>query len=188
MLENNEVVHPSEDQRKKEAYDRATHLGRVTVNLAKDRATKRFMPFVDPQRLSGEDISHLGKKEKGEVSEEDIQAALESSFALVFESAAQIAEVRFPPGQVREDLESLVALGNNVKAGVKLARELGDDTKQREVILRETRRVLAKRKNVPPESLQITDEELQKSFEEIYWKAINRIGRSIDSLRGYLGR
>jgi hypothetical protein len=96
--------------------------------------------------------------------------------------------VRFPPGQVREDLESLVALGNNVKAGVKLARELGDDTKQREVILRETRRVLAKRKNVPPESLQITDEELQKSFEEIYWKAINRIGRSIDSLRGYLGR
>jgi hypothetical protein len=46
MLENNEVVHPSEDQRKKEAYDRATHLGRVTVNLAKDRATKRFMPFL----------------------------------------------------------------------------------------------------------------------------------------------
>ncbi len=96
--------------------------------------------------------------------------------------------MRFSPGQVREDLESIVALGSNVKAGVKLARELGDETRQREVILRETRRVLARRNNVPPESLQITDDEVLKSFEEIYGKAINRIGRSIDSLRAYLGR
>ena len=188
MNQNQEIVPPTENQRKKEAYDGAARLGRNTVNLAKQRTEQRLTPFVDPHRLPREDIAKLDNKEQAEISEEDIQQALESSFAIILETAAQVAEVKLPSGQVREDLESIVALGGNLKAGVKLARELGDETRQKEIILRETRKVLARRSNVSPESLQLTDEELQQRFDQMYGTALTRIGRSIEALRGYFGR
>ena len=175
-------------ERRSAEYKAAGRIGRGAVNVAADREQRRLTEYVDKRLFPTEAYAGLVPKEPAQVTDQDIQAALQSSFALALETAAQVAEAELPSsGLVREDTDSLRVIMEILRGGRSMAEDQlkrGDNT----AILSETRKAIARRKGVRADELQLTDAQLLRQFERLYEVAGTRIGSALAALTAYSQR
>lgn len=164
-------------------------IGNRVLGVARERAENRYsMPYLDPQRFSSEDIDAIRLKSNDPpLSEEVVARARKGAVALAIEAAAQIAEAQVPrSSRVKEELESLEAVFTLVKSGHGFL--IQTEAQNPRAVIQSSREALARRQKIQPELVKLTDEELKKWSNDNFQRAGQRINRSLQAVRGYLGR
>lgn len=172
----------------KKEYLAASKLGREVLGVVQHREQRRLTPFNDPRRFPSEDVRAVQTKRPDVNStEEDIKNAERASFSLALEAATQVAEVQLPrTGGVREELDPLEALARIVKKGYSVGVELSKEDRQG--MMDVAKSAIARRERVTPDKITWDDKKIESWAIEQFDAANKRLARSVQAIRGYVGR
>lgn len=138
---------PEKDLNKE--FTEKAKTGSALVSVAKNRFEGPYSnPLLNPSEYPQEDIDHVLLK-KDIYNQEDIDAARESSLVIGLISAVQITEARPRSGGVREDLDSISSVCENMRTVGAEAMTL--QAANPDMLLRATRKALEVKKMRAPD-------------------------------------
>ncbi len=169
-------------------YLAASKLGREVLGVVQHREQRRLTPFNDPRRFPPEDVRAVQTKRPDVNStEEDIRNAERASFSLALEAATQVAEVQLPrTGGINEDLDPLEALARVIRNGYNTGTELNKEDHQG--VMDAAKAAIARRTGVTPDKVTWDDKKIEGWISEQFNTANQRLTRSVQAIRGYVGR
>lgn len=181
------TVEPISSETLQIEYVNAAKVGRDVLEITRSRESAGFTPYLNSKKFNEQDQSSIRPIESStQLSEDVIAEAQRGSFALALEAAAQVSEARFSRnGNIKEDPDSLGDLSNILARGFELGRSLVTEGKER-LLLDETRKMIARRKNVSPHEITASEEELKRFADDQFHSAGKRIFASKRSLEEYL--